>query len=758
MSTYDRKETDNPLLDEIVYNVKLMIKTCLLKNEHEADLAENETSFKDSRRYIAVIENRDSFSMWDDYTQLDFYNAGIKDTQTLNKYLCDYDLIPDPVKNIIANVRAKRFLNEYVEYNEYYRKICGLPPLKDPGVFITKDDLDGNDINCDFDKPLHEWDHEDIITLKNYGILDNIIKKYPNKYYLKNIDKNISIYNARKAEDYSLLYVDTSLEGILVNRFRDLIEVNRQYIIKLYVDEAYRLYNDYYDRFMIMLIIANTICQMVSEMPEYFIRKDLFDIRTCQYFFEANGVEFFPEIPLKYQIKLVQNLNNLCKYKSTEKNLLTIADIFGYGNIQIYQYYLNKFRVQDNDGNYIKTGNIDEEYDLRFIKVPLGENVDNYIKNNANYVDYYDTTTSDPYWSGPYDRNFIKHGILEKEFNTVKTKYLSVDTIYSLTELTFQMAYFNNMIMYSKVDLSRLNFEIPGITPMSNIVDIFAFLFSLGYWHNNYSDNILYTVTGVLTCKGFNFEANLDILRKFCEERYYTFEDLGIDKFIIPNYKIATIEQLMKIFINNKKIYEAVQKKMYSAITRREFECYEKILESLFITQVNYDKFFIQELNRHATTYTEYLQYHDTYLYNSVIETQELYNPDPDATNEDMKNNIYKKITATTDYLQELLNSEEVIYIFNNLPRDTASAVMVYMQKVINFFKSYKITMINMQNVYLMDDDYVHITDECYIYRTETKDDYVHISDDIFINANITFNDKVSITDDIDIVRYYENK
>ena len=87
---------------------------------------------------------------------------------------------------------------------------------------------------------------------------------------------------------------------------------------------------------MILLILAQTFNDMIVDTPEWYIRRDIFDIRSVQYFLESYGVKFFKEIPLKYQIRIVKNLNKLIKYKSSNKNFADILEIFAAKNTSIY--------------------------------------------------------------------------------------------------------------------------------------------------------------------------------------------------------------------------------------------------------------------------------------------------------------------------------------------------------------------------------------------------------------------------------------
>ena len=555
MSVYDRIETENPLLDEILYNAKLMIKTCILKNEYEADNAETKQSKINGDRYLLACEKRCTYIMFDDYQTSDFRDAGILNNNMINHYLNHPDDIDKKLQKRLAKARSERLIREYEEENPYYRNICGLPPLGEEGVYLTPEDCKDSRISdIDYSIPLHKMNEALIKLLHSKGIIDKVAKKYPKKYYIKNIYKFISPYVARKANNYSLIYVDTEgIEPVLVDRFKDLIEENRPYFIRTMVDDGYRMYNEYYDRFIIMMIVAQTLCDMVNEIPDYYIRRDVFDIRTCEYFMEANGVKFFSEIPLTYQKKMVQDINLLCKYKSSNSNIKHIMKIFGQKNINIYQYYLQKVR-RKKDGQYITSGELEDQYDLQFIKVPLdGGEVDDYSKSPNNIMDYDAITSGDKYWTGPYDKSEVKHGILEQDFSIIKSKYMSVDATVSLTELTFQVAYFTNMVMYSSLNLDQVLVYIP-LVGNCRLFDLFCYIYALTYLYYGRSDDILYDMSSVLTCRGFNFDADLTELSEFIANKGYTLEDLGVSGFELPKSGVLSLTQMMNIFINNRKI------------------------------------------------------------------------------------------------------------------------------------------------------------------------------------------------------------
>ena len=129
MSAYDRIETSCPMLDEIIYNLKYIIKTCLFKNEKEANDAENEISSVDGDKYVAILNGSIDFLSFDDYSIFDFRKAGAIESN-IDKYINDYSLIPQNLRDILLSNRCDKFMDEYEERNEYYRKVCGQKNIK----------------------------------------------------------------------------------------------------------------------------------------------------------------------------------------------------------------------------------------------------------------------------------------------------------------------------------------------------------------------------------------------------------------------------------------------------------------------------------------------------------------------------------------------------------------------------------------------------------------------------------------------------
>ena len=430
-------------------------------------------------------------------------------------------------------------------------------------------------------------------TMDSIGILDDLKTKFitdntvnPSKFrYLKYLGaKSINIYTARSAHNWDILYIPT-VEYLVESRFKELFMINRDIYERRTYQDAYKLKSEYFDEIMMIMIISQTFADLIVDVPEWYIRRDIFDLRSVKYFLDSQGVEYFDDIPLKYQIRIVKNLNKLIKYKSTEKNIQDILDIFSIDNAEIYKYYiLKKYLYTDHtstdpvdpdpewtmddeydfgfqneyidmdDETVYNTGdgsggdsagydvyefgddssNIDygdteynyefgnedgstaddsddtdrkDEYDesntvikdaydnvyeLQFVKVPVDDQYDDYIKDTINRKDYDTLTENDPYWDGIDLHSLVKNNHLKKDFTIEGTKYLGIEYEVSMEEYKFQTAYFMGMIFNSNIDMSDISIPVSTIKQDAyfTLQSLFVFIYCCNRLYENKSMDI----------------------------------------------------------------------------------------------------------------------------------------------------------------------------------------------------------------------------------------------------------------------------
>lgn len=768
--------TDNiPLLDEVVYYLKLIAEQVVLKDDDTADANETLKSRKASDLYILCVENRARLELFD-YTKEDLLSVGVLDVN-IEKYLQDYKNIPINIQNKLLQILIKRYIDNYEEYNNYYRMLNGKPNIGAEKIKVPERywSYIKEGYNVDFSKYISDMNEEEQDILYLFNIIEKMQEDYPDHKYLQHLgSRSIDIYSARTANKFGLLYLPGDVPKEIVSRFLDKFELNRVYILKTIYTDAYKFGSDYYDNFIRIMIVVQTMVDIIVELPDFVIKKDLFDTKMVELIFESNGIDYFPEIPFKYQIAMIKNLNRLVKYKSTTKNIIDICSLFGCSNVKIFKYYILRehridadgfvFRTKkelDEDGNEVEVEDVEANYQLKFLQVPIDDIADNYLTDKTKYLNYDEVTNSDKYWDGNKSHSEVKKEILKQEFNYLQSKYLGIDTVYSLTNITFQQIYFYNMI-FDNVDFEKtLTLTIPSLasTTKFKMTDVICYLFALMYIDLGIKDNLMDTTGQVLVIKGFNFNADLQALGNWVYERGYTLKDLGVSDFKLPEKPVLTYEQLMDIFTKNANIYDHVVKQLRTADNKNIYDIYKKIYDSLMVMDLTMD-FFKMSNGEQAKTYTEFLKDRSILLYNSLDEIRSINN----------KVERNKKITDLIGdiiyILENYLQNKNFPYIFSNLPTVSAESIKSYIFKVIDFFKSYKTQIYSINTIYTFDDKLdckINIIDgivgKIYEYA---KEDTIELFSKIVKNISVKYGDGLNIKDNLytsissEITKYYD--
>ena len=349
----DKVFTEYPFVDVLIYYVKELGMKCIVKSETEA--VKNETTRTEfmGDLYTQSVEGTADWRLYD-YTVDILARAGVP-SNYFQKAVEDPSYIPEEYRDKARDEAAKVFIANYVEENNYYRKITGLPNLGHEGLTVPED-LRIENIGIDYRIPLHEMDDATISELEERGIWNNVLARYTDDEYdyLKYIKSNIDIYKARKATEFQLLWLPSIDNSVVKEKFERRFNVNRAFAINTIYSEAHRFDSKYYDAWLTIFIIIQTMIDLVSEVQEHIINLDVFDERCVRYIFMSHGVPYYDEIPLIYQVRMMRRLHELLKYKSTAKCMVDICSIFGFDDLRIFKYYLLRDRKVDEDtGEYI---------------------------------------------------------------------------------------------------------------------------------------------------------------------------------------------------------------------------------------------------------------------------------------------------------------------------------------------------------------------------------------------------------------------
>lgn len=511
--------TEHALMDEAIYECKRILSGIVIKNDELANFYESQNSI-DNFEALKLIHNNlatfDNFPFT--YEELRYCGYG---TKTSHDYLLNRYLIPENERDRVLEYSKTYVLNEYEEENKYYRTLIGLPPLTVSGdsdfyipyytnnrkmgysSVIPQDFIDSKwyidedtgerVFGIDTTLPLHKQSPEVINIIQSVNGIKTLREYYKgsNYTYIEFLgDRKIDLYSARIAPKWDILYMP-KVNEIISDNFIEFYNINKELYLKQTYQEAYKYESEYFDQMLIVSVLCQTFTDIIVNIPEMYIRRDIFDLRSVKYFLDSYGVDYYPEIPLRFQIKIVKKLNTLIKYKSSNRNIEDILNIFNSKDTAIYKYYLFK-RQLTNGTKYITSKGNNKNYELQFIMSKLGDSYDNYIKENIYRKPYDDITLLDKYWDGENKHSVVRDRILAKDFTIQGTKYMSVDFTISSTEYLEQLQFFVGLIVDSNTNMDDFKVNIPQINESSDIrvSDLFLFLIAISDIYEGYEQKI----------------------------------------------------------------------------------------------------------------------------------------------------------------------------------------------------------------------------------------------------------------------------
>lgn len=754
--------TDNPYVDEMVYYTKLMGIDTVLKMEDEAHNNETVESLNAGGLYVSCVEGTAIFEEFNTVSVSALNAIGIVDPESVSLYTKNKSSIPKTYRARLTKVLQQEYVANYEELNPYYRMLHGLPKIGHED-YVT-DWVPSSDLMIDIAKPIHMMTPSEVTILRQNNIIDTMIEEDPqNRQYMRYLsEKKIDYYLARRANRFDILYIPKIESDAIYRMYKDKLDENKFYVLRTVYSEAYKYNSDYYDNFIAIFIVIITMVDIITRVQEFIARKEIFDIRSIQYIFKSYGVPFFEEIPLKYQTAMVKNLHTLLKYKSTSKCMIDICSLFGFDNIKIFKYYLLKDRKIDiSTGEFSYSENDDEIYELKFLKLPLEDDLDAHIKDRSGYVDYDEITLSDPKWDGDLDHDYIIKEILKNQFNFTRTKYMSIDTIYEIAKMSAQQSYFFNFL-YDNVYLeSELKVTIPYINTSSSFVvaDVFTLLTILTYIYNGVKDMIMDTHSKILYVNGFNFKADLAALAAdISNKKIYEFDEYDhwsdnaaendsitypgstlhaqeqLRKFIIPKTSIPSFSEMMDIYINNMSVRDELIKGMNESDNKTIYDVYKKLYDALMVLELTMDYYkdpdtedFYRDEEGDAT-YSEYLKHRDADLYSVILQIEQF--DDKESKTQYIANVIDSVIYA----LEEYIDSKEFQSLFSNLPIMSIESVKQYISTVINFYKSYKIDFLGINTIYTLEDlneGVIRLIDNIKFHRYFERPDFLELKERI---------------------------
>lgn len=751
---YDKKSEEivNKYLQDILKIAsEIVIKQQTLSTKYET--VESNRDFGEFRLAYEKIDTYDAYK----YEFDDFKDIGLSDSDA-NLYSNDNSLIPDGIKDALLEARRQYIIKTYVEKNNYYRMLMGLPNNEDDFKIILKNEIDITEypnlnLIVDINKEITEFSKIEISLLEDAGIIKLLKERYPDKRYLHFLGiKSINFYNARIANGMSILYTPNNVNDTILVKFKTYYQNNVAYSKRVLSHQGLTRF-EHYEAIMIISTLLMSIRETIVGYLQLIINKDFFDDDILRNIFLSYGVDTFEDLPKYIRIQLAKNINGLLQNKGTDDVIIDICKIFGFNSEDVFKFYLFKEHRVDSNGNFayyekeiqdpddpsqkIKVPDLDAMYDLYFVKTPItASDPIPYASDSLNVYQYHLITGTDKYWGTGEDKSELRQKIMEKDFNYIETKYISINNIYSIVDLLFEINYFFRTIRDNKDKLSAIKINFNQVN--SGKISLFqavTSLFALTSARLGFAGNIFQKPTTALHYLGFNYESDINELKEMLKETPYA--DI-LDEFqqMTPNMSSA---ELLNNFFLNKRVYKKIRETLRNCRNWEHFKILKKVEKAILYVRD------ITESYDNQPTFLDYIKSTDLELYKILKETIDKdLAQSYDSENKPIETLIRDILTS----LEESLHDERFTFLFMSIPNITSEFLKAYLYKVIDFFKSYTIELDKMSLYYVIvgeDKPEIRVLDD--LHQEKLVEDLTTISgsynDDILLEKEILINDGI---------------
>lgn len=637
-------------------------------------------------------------------------NRMVADNTLVSSYLSKEDL-----DKLVADKR-KYTLENYVEVNNYYRIYLGLPPIMkdkfgnyidDPDyIFYNKVPISGVDIT----KPVHKYNATERSLFSVSGELAKMIIANPKAKYLRYLDKDVDIVSLRDANEFDIVWFDKN-DG----KIRDFVEhyrAVRNQFMRSHYRELDAIQYPYYEGFICAYLLMAAMADYNANIPIQRLKNNEIDESEIYLLFESYGLPKF-DFSQKYLLEIANRINTLTYKKGTKDGLQLISKMFE--EISIYKYYIVKRLKNQGVLNYDGMSNKDK-YELFFVKAPLSaDDPYEYMQKEENVTPYMDVVSKDPRWGVENDK--LEDTLKEWDFSYSESKYLGLNNKIEISTFSLEMAYFYRYIIEHKDIVSKLKIYLDTVDVQADLFELITYMQALIFRKFKVSPDIPDTLSSIIYMYSIKNKVDYERLKLVFREHFKYHENkANIDGFIdLLDNQDYTLNGIMDTFEINYKIIEYLYD-LRSTLTRYEdYHMVDTIIKAITFGEK------VPELYNNKTNLEDFLSTYNSHSSKYVVRINELLSSsDPVAS-------INNEITVIINLLKEQVDNirhKKLLSLFDtaqNLYSDLD--IIKYLEKIIDFYKSYTQDIIDRGVVYSMSDitDGLQIVEELKI-RLDLKD------------------------------------
>mgnify|MGYP001004673904 CR=1 FL=1 len=674
-------------LREVVNGI--VVKRSILADNLDKQL-ETESGFSPR---LAFIEYKDAYNKTDTLASYTFrvqdlakftddpykLNSMLRDNRFIYKYLDKLE------QEELLSIKRKDVLENYVEYNEYYRMLMGLPRMKVQGGTLVEDDawfvylptnvkLQGVDNKI----PIHKMTDLQKRSVSASGELAKLIVQYPRHEYLKYVDKKISSLVMREAKEYEIIYSDSTKKNI--RSFVDHYRAVRNNFMVNYYDEMSAIKYSFYESLQCVNLLMAAMANVNAYMPRDQLDSEIIDESFIYTLFESYGVPKF-NFSLEYLQKIAQRLGGIMRKKGTKNVLLEISKTFN--EISIFKYFLWK-RLAPNNEDLSKSDK--EKYELFFVKAPImADDPYEYVKDIENLIPYKEVVDQDPKWG--VDGDDLEDTIKSLPFTYTESKYITLNNKVDLVSFSFEMSFFIRYVVEHTKSFKDIKFYIDTATYEASLFEVITYLQCLVYRKMKINPDIPDCMQPLIYLYGIKYDIDLEKLKDTIRDhfKYTKLENsLSLNNFIqMLDGKRYNIGEVINAYEANMELIYHLREVQRNVNDVRDYNKIGQILKAITYSEK------LPELYNNNTNLEDFL---GTYTSESVRLIQRMDEIKGTATPGDEKmynHEISEVINILRSYINvnkhkrmaEMLDTAQTLYSDYDL--------LDYLEKIIDFFKAY---------------------------------------------------------------------
>ena len=686
-----------------------------------------------------------------------------QDPVALNTMYYNYETIPtilttDQQEELLA-FKRENAKNAYVEYNNYYRMLLGLPPMiKNSSNLLSVDTskflyVTTPIVGVDITKPVHLYTRTEKKALSVSGMLKRLIRENPKLEYLFYLDKNIDIIDARMKWEYEVIWINADVADMF--KFQD----HYRLVLNHHMTTSYSEYDavtyDFYEPLQCLQLIMTTLAHVASYEPRNSIDSQTINEVEIYNLFQTYGLPKF-DFSLKYLNEIAARINGLTMRKGTKAVIQNISDMFN--EITIFKYFIMK-RLKNRGETSIDGLSDEDKYELFYVRTPLG--VDDpypYVQDNDNLIPFEKVARSDARW-GDGTGDILEKDIKEMDFSYAEGKYLGLDNRINLATFSLEIAHFYRYVIDHKDTFKDIKFYVETADYEATLFELVTYLQCLIFRKLKLRPDIPDTLSSVIYMYTIKNHVNYDELKlKFKNHfRFTKYNNININAFIDlldgKKYNMGDVIDAFEVNYNLILFLKDFQRNTLLDI--RDYEAVDTVIKAVTYGEK------IPEYYDNKTNLEEFLASYTPDSLKLIIRMDEI------ALEADFESAMNNEISEVINYMREYVDEKKNTTFLDML--DTAQAVysdsdlIKYLEKIIDFYKSYTQDLFSRGLTYTLDtiDEGIKVAERLSMYMKLEKWELVTLSL-IFsdstneflqiVKSNLLYEDIVSCNDTLEII------